>query len=136
MQISLFNINLEKKQLKVNSSWFNGDCHVTTYQIEELIGTKLRALYQRKKGRDLYDIYKSLITDSTLSREKILQSYQSYMKHEASGIPPREVYRRNIVDKMNDSEFLGDTTALLRTDEVYDPEEGFIIIKTELINKM
>jgi predicted nucleotidyltransferase component of viral defense system len=127
---------LEKRLFKVNSTWFNGECNITTYKIEELLGTKLRALYQRKKGRDLYDIYRSIKTESSLSKERIIQSYQSYMKHEASVIPPREVYLKNLEDKMNDPEFLGDTTALLRPDEKYDPEEGFKIIKNEIIDKM
>jgi predicted nucleotidyltransferase component of viral defense system len=35
----------------VDSLWFKGSCGILTYQIEELIGTKLRALYQKKKGR-------------------------------------------------------------------------------------
>lgn len=31
----------------VNSSWFKGACEVLTYELAELTGTKLRALYQR-----------------------------------------------------------------------------------------
>lgn len=127
---------LEKKVFKVNSSWFTGECNITTYQIEELLGTKLRALYQRKKGRDLYDIYKSIKTEPSLAIERIIQSYHGYMKHEVTGIPPREVYLKNIEDKMNDAEFLGDTTALLRPDESYDPQEGFNLVKNAIIAKM
>ena len=37
---------------------------------------------------------------------------------------------------MNDPEFLGDTTALLRPDENYDPEIGFLLIKKEIIDNM
>ncbi len=36
---------------QVTSSWFTGSCNITTYKLEELLGTKLRALYQRRKGR-------------------------------------------------------------------------------------
>ncbi len=100
------------------------------------MGTKLRALYQRKKGRDLYDIYKALITHSTISKAKILESYQNYMKNEPGGIPPREVYLKNIKDKLIDPEFLGDTTALLRPDEFYNSEVGFDLIEKEIIDRM
>ena len=41
----------------MENSWFTGSAELTTYHFEELLGTKLRALYQRKKGRDLYDLY-------------------------------------------------------------------------------
>ena len=36
----------------VENGWFAGACQITTFHLEELLGTKLRALYQRKKGRD------------------------------------------------------------------------------------
>ena len=127
---------LAKRNYKVDSSWFKGDCNITTYQIEELLGTKIRALYQRKKGRDLYDIYKSVITNSEISLEKLLESYHYYMKKEPGGIPDRSTYLKNVESKMNDPEFLGDTTSLLRTDEIYDPEEGFLVIKKEIIDRM
>jgi len=56
-----FTINdLVKVAFDVNSKWFKGGCMLTTYVLEELLGTKLRALYQRKKGRDLYDLYIAL----------------------------------------------------------------------------
>jgi predicted nucleotidyltransferase component of viral defense system len=127
---------LKKKIFKVNSSWFTGECNITTYEIEELLGTKLRALYQRKKGRDLYDLFKSIKTNSSISKEKIIQAYQSYMKYEATGIPSGGSYLKNLEAKINDPEFLGDTTALLRPDETYDPKEGFNLVKNELIDKM
>ncbi|MEK7862150.1 MAG: nucleotidyl transferase AbiEii/AbiGii toxin family protein, partial [Chloroflexota bacterium] len=38
----------------VATPYFTGDAMVRTYGLEELLATKLRALYQRKKGRDLY----------------------------------------------------------------------------------
>jgi predicted nucleotidyltransferase component of viral defense system len=41
---------------KVKNQWFNGSCKIATYQLYELVGTKLRALYQRKKGHDLFDL--------------------------------------------------------------------------------
>ena len=36
---------------KVESSWFTGEAQLMTYHLEELVGTKMRALYQRKKGQ-------------------------------------------------------------------------------------
>lgn len=128
--------NLKKKTFKVNSTWFKGECNITTYEIEELLGTKLRALYQRKKGRDLYDLFKALKTNDSLSKEKIIQVFQHYMKKEVTGIPPKESFLKNLEDKMNNPEFLGDTTALLRPEETYDPKEGFRLVKSELIDKM
>lgn len=36
----------------VSSRWFEGRCEVCSYELDELLGTKLRALYQRKQGRE------------------------------------------------------------------------------------
>ncbi len=128
--------DLKKKTIKVNSLWFNGECNITTYVLEELLGTKLRALYQRKKGRDLYDLYKALKSIDSLSKERIVQVFQHYMNHEDTGIPSKVSYLKNLEDKMKDPEFLGDTTALLRPDETYDPNEGFDLVKKEIIEMM
>lgn len=38
------------------SRWFEGACEIQTYELDELLGTKLRALYQRKQARDLFDL--------------------------------------------------------------------------------
>ena len=42
-----FNVlGLTKIPFKVENSWFTGEAELTTYHFEELLGTKLRALYQ------------------------------------------------------------------------------------------
>ena len=53
-----FNIlGLKEMPYEVSNEWVSGKCSITGYEIEELLGTKLKALYQRKKGRDLYYLY-------------------------------------------------------------------------------
>ncbi|HZH94439.1 MAG TPA: nucleotidyl transferase AbiEii/AbiGii toxin family protein [Flavisolibacter sp.] len=49
-------LGIREITLKVESRWFTGEAGIPTYDIHELLGTKLRALYQRKKGRDLFDL--------------------------------------------------------------------------------
>lgn len=44
----------------VESSWFTGYCTITTFSAAELVATKLRALYERSKGRDLFDLWLAL----------------------------------------------------------------------------
>lgn len=44
------------RPLVVSNPWFSGAAEVSTFTLSELLGTKLRALYQRKKGRDLFDL--------------------------------------------------------------------------------
>lgn len=47
---------LPRHEFQVANPWFTGSAEVLTYAPAELLGTKLRALYQRKKGRDLFDL--------------------------------------------------------------------------------
>ena len=46
--------------LQVANPWFSGDAAIPTYSREEMLATKLRALLQRDKGRDLYDLAHAL----------------------------------------------------------------------------
>lgn len=41
----------------VESSWFIGKTRITTFSLPELVATKLRALFQRSKGRDVFDLW-------------------------------------------------------------------------------
>ena len=45
---------------RVESAWWSGTAEVLTFQPEELVATKLRALFQRRKGRDLFDLWVAL----------------------------------------------------------------------------
>ena len=53
-------LGFKRKPFSVDSPWFRGSADLLTYELEELLGTKLRALYQRSKGRDLYDLAAAL----------------------------------------------------------------------------
>ncbi len=126
----------EKKDFVVASGWYNEECVVTTYKLEELLGTKLRALYQRRKGRDLFDLWKALSTANT-DTDLIIQCYKEYMKFSLNKpIPTKKEFLLNIESKKNDSEFIGDTVALLRPDEKYKQEEAFELVTNMLIGRM
>ena len=42
---------LQNHLLHVDSRWFSGSAEIMTYAVDELLATKMRALYQRRKGR-------------------------------------------------------------------------------------
>lgn len=44
----------------VQSDWHQGAAEIATFAPEELFGTKLRALLQRRKNRDLFDLHHGL----------------------------------------------------------------------------
>lgn len=60
---------LRSRDFVVDTQWYSGRAGVTTYDPEELLGTKLRALCQRSKGRDLFDVWPCL-QDLTAYRDR------------------------------------------------------------------
>lgn len=49
------------RPLSVDSPWFSGTADVATFALEELAATKIRALFQRAKGRDLLDLWLAVV---------------------------------------------------------------------------
>lgn len=120
---------------EVESPWYKGKANIITYSLEELIATKLRALYQRRKGRDLFDLYKCL-TKTHLDIEKTIQTYHQYMDFSEGQSPTPKQFLKNLELKLDDSEFLGDTALLLHPSEKYDYLIAYEKVKTELIEKI
>lgn len=127
-------LGYQKKLFEVQSLWFTKSCSLTTYKPEELLGSKLRALYQRRKGRDLFDIYRGLTHEHlTIDTNELLHCYRKYMEAAVSNPPSKKEFIQNMENKMADDEFLGDTTGLLRPDINYSPSEAYTLIKTKLL---
>ena len=45
---------------ELNSSWYQAKTEILSFEPEELLGTKLKALLQRNKNRDLFDLYEGI----------------------------------------------------------------------------
>jgi hypothetical protein len=45
---------------EIRSRWWAGGAQITTFSLEDLLGTKLSTLFQRKKRRDLFDVWHAL----------------------------------------------------------------------------
>jgi len=131
-----FNVlGLSQYDFSVKNQWFSGDCKITTYHLEELLGTKLRALYQRRKGRDLFDLYKAL-TMQSVNTENIIRCYREYIAFVVDNPPTQKEYLQNMELKIQDSEFLDDINLLLRPDDNYNPLEAWELVRKELIEKL
>lgn len=128
-------LGLKKYPFQVDSSWFKGSAEVTTYRLEEIAATKLRALYQRSKGRDLYDLFRILNSDINIDVPLMIAVYRNYM--ELLNQPPTaKIFFRNLEQKMNDPDFVRDTDAILLPNEVYDPHLAYEIVKTRILEML
>lgn len=68
---------LVRRSFAVESSWWSGRAEVAAFDATEMSATKLRALYQRKKGRDLFDLWLAL-TQLSLDPAAIVAAFSPY----------------------------------------------------------
>ena len=127
---------MEQVPFKVENSWFSGECEVLTYELAELTGTKLRAVYQRRKGRDLFDLWKILTLVPEIDREWVMQSYERYLGFTASHLPTYKEFVMNMEEKLQDEEFLTDTQMILGPQVEYNPQVAWEKVKTDLVERL
>ena len=129
-------MGFHKVPFEVNNKWFSGKCEITTYALDELMGTKLRALYQRKKGRDLFDMQVAL-DHGNINIERTLECYNKYMDFVVEKAPTYKQFMQNMELKLQDPEFLDDTDILLRADaDQFDPQHAYTMVKEAFIDKL
>ena len=118
----------------VRSRWFQGDATITGFHIDEQLGTKLRALYQRRKGRDLFDLYDALVQGKA-DPERVVGAFCAYMEAEKHSVS-RAQFEINLAEKMLDARFCSDVVALLRTGVRWDPQEAVRLVRRELVERL
>jgi len=124
----------QEKVYEVDSSWFSGKAHIRTYQLDELMGTKFRALYQRAKGRDLYDLWMS-ITQLGVDCQKILEAFHYYNERQNTRISRAE-FEKNLMEKASSKEFLIDAKQVLPERTHWDPEAAFQVVSDKLVKHL
>ena len=111
-------LGFRRVPLGVRNPWFTGRADVLTYALEELLGTKLRALYQRKKGRDLFDLWLCL-REGMADPQQVVECFSRYMEYGKRRIT-RADFETNLRAKASDPGFLSDLLPLLAEGVQYD----------------
>jgi predicted nucleotidyltransferase component of viral defense system len=107
---------------------------VNGYDIHEMLGTKLRALFQRRRGRDLFDLYWALtLAKPPVVPAKIIESFQHYLKLEGS-VAGRAEFVALLDAHLADRGFCSDMNPLLRVGITYDPQQAGKYVKTNLLS--
>jgi len=125
---------LKRHHFAVQSRWFSGATDLMTYELDELLGTKLRALYQRKKGRDLFDLALAL-EHGGASPGRIVEAFQRYLKEEGTRVT-RPMFEQNLSAKKTDSAFNADLTPLLASGRTWDFDAAFERVWRELVARL
>lgn len=101
-----------KKSYSVNSPWFNGTVDLTTFKLEELLATKVRALYQRRKGRDLFDLWYA-DQHAPIDWPCVMRTFRQLMETDGTPVTDKQL-RLNLEEKLRHPDFLTDIGNLLR----------------------
>jgi len=94
-------LGLKPYPFEVKNDWYAGKTELVSFQPEELFGTKLRALLQRHKNRDLFDLNEALI-HLGLDRDKVIACFDHYLKQEGHQISRANAEER-MLKKLNQS---------------------------------
>ncbi len=116
----------------LETSWFAGSAEVTTFALPELVGTKLRALFQRSKGRDLFDLW-LVITGLGVDRAELVECFVPYRP---SGYTRRRA-ELNLREKLADRAFREDLAPLVSEwPEAYDIDGAAEMLIGEVFSRL
>lgn len=124
-----------RRRFEVANPWFTGAAEVLGYVPEELLGTKLRALYQRKKGRDLFDLSEALVRLPALAPDKIVDCFTCYLEKDGLRVTRTE-FEQNLAEKIEDKAVLADVPPLLAIGTSFDPRAAYDRVRETLLSRL
>lgn len=122
------------REYAVQSRWFAGSATVSTYHLDELLGTKLRALYQRSKGRDLFDLWYAGTT-APVDADRVVDSFGRYLEHQGLAVRRRD-FAANLAAKLGDPAFVRDTQPLLAAAGGWDPHAAVQFLADQFLSRL
>jgi hypothetical protein len=119
---------------RIVSRWFEGRCEVNSYELDELLGTKMRALYQRKQGRDIFDLATAL-NNPAVNPDRVVEAFSEYMTKDGLKVT-RAQFEKNIAAKLDDLEFAADIGPLLASGFALDIKAAAAAVSSRLIERL
>jgi predicted nucleotidyltransferase component of viral defense system len=123
---------LQHVPFRLENPWHSAGCQVTTYTPEEILATKMRALYQRKKGRDLYDLHLGLTTLDVNDRH-VVECLTEYLERAGMRVSRAE-FEANLAEKLRSAGFHNDIQPLLRGGAGYDVDAAAESVRQRLVS--
>jgi predicted nucleotidyltransferase component of viral defense system len=100
----------------VANPWFTGATNIPTFSREEMLATKLRALLQRDKGRDLFDLSHALTSFEGLDEARVVEYFGRYLALSGQAISRAQAQERMFA-KLANPRFLLDMRPLLPAEQ-------------------
>ena len=127
-------LDLNEVDYSVLSEWFFGETKIKTFQFDELIGSKFCALYQRKKGRDVFDLWMAL-QHTNLRIDQVIEVFNSHLKKKNRRVT-RAQFEKNLFSKLTDNNFTQDIEPLLKGGIEWDIHHGVNQVHEKLICRL
>ena len=86
---------------EIDCRWHQAKAEILSFEPEELFGTKLRALLQRRKNRDLFDLHEGL-KQLSMDPDKLIACFVHYLALEGKPIS-RAVAEQRMLEKLDRS---------------------------------
>lgn len=103
---------------------------VKSYDLDEMLGTKLRALLQRDHGRDLFDLWYAWTVSEApgavakVNPARVGEAFRFYMNREGSTFS-RDEFAAELARRMKSEKFLRDMDGFLPVGQTYDPHLAY-----------
>jgi len=103
---------------------------VVSYDLDEMLGTKLRALFQRDKGRDLFDLWYAWNCSqrpgatASITPMRVANAFRFYLEQEKSPFSKAQL-ESELARRMKSRKFLRDMDGYLPVGLNYDPKKAF-----------
>jgi len=120
------------RSISVDSPWWTGTADVKTFQLPELVATKIRALFQRSKGRDLFDMWLAL-TVAGVDPKAVVVAFEPYRPDQFTAAKAIT----NLHEKLTKEDFRHDLDELTaHTSFIYDIDVASELIITAILRHL
>jgi predicted nucleotidyltransferase component of viral defense system len=104
-----------------------------SYDLDEMLGTKMRALLQRTQGRDLYDLDLALSHRAGSDPQRVVLAFGDYMRREGTRVT-RVEFERALDRKVASRAFREDMNTMLPPGATFDAHRAAARIRTMLLS--
>jgi predicted nucleotidyltransferase component of viral defense system len=113
-------LGVRRRSFVVENPWFAGSTELPVFELDELLGTKMRALYQRRKGRDLFDLW--LASErAAVDPDRVVTCFRRYLEHDGQSVSRAEL-EANLLQKLADPGFGRDVEPLVAPGTRWDSD--------------
>ena len=127
---------IKQYPFEIDSRWHQAKTEIASFEPEELFGTKLRALLQRRKNRDLFDLHEGL-KQLSMDPDKLIACFVHYLSLEGKPIS-RAIAEQRMLEKLSRS-LTEDVAPLLPVGVQFNDDDAMVAFSnvwTELLARI